>query len=82
MLCILLCCAVSEQLSAQHGAVKMLHSRIRLLLDYLKSIQSGESVWYGVVGHKSSCVSVVYTCIIDEVSLQPECCQCRRFMLS
>jgi hypothetical protein len=36
-------CAVSEQLSAQYGAVKMLHSRVRLLLDYLKSIQSGET---------------------------------------
>ena len=35
--------AVSEQLSAQYGAVKMLHSRVRLLLDYLKSIQSGKT---------------------------------------
>ena len=38
-----LLCAVSEQLSAQHGAVKMLHSRVRLLLDYLKAVQSGKS---------------------------------------
>ena len=39
---------VSEQLSAQYGAVKMLHSRVRLLLDYLKAIQSGRGscgVW-------------------------------------
>lgn len=35
--------AVSEQLSAQHGAVKMLHSKVRLILDYLKSVQSGKS---------------------------------------
>jgi COP9 signalosome complex subunit 6 len=34
--------AVSEQLSAQHGAVKMLHSRVRLLLDYLKAVQAGD----------------------------------------
>ena len=33
--------AVSEQLSAQYGAVKMLHSRVRLVLDYLKAVQSG-----------------------------------------
>ena len=46
-------CVVSEQLSAQHGAVKMLHSRVRLLLDYLKSIQSGGLVWYGVVRDES-----------------------------
>ena len=43
-------CAVSEQLSAQYGAVKMLHSRVRLLLDYLKSIQSGETQLYLVQG--------------------------------
>jgi COP9 signalosome complex subunit 6 len=34
--------AVAEQLSAQHGAVKMLHSRVRLLLDYLKAVEAGE----------------------------------------
>lgn len=34
--------AVSEQLSAQYGAVKMLHARVRLVLDYLKAVQSGE----------------------------------------
>ena len=34
---------VSEQLSAQYGAVKMLHARVRLVLDYLKAVQSGES---------------------------------------
>ena len=33
---------VSEQLSTQYGAVKMLHSRVRLVLDYLKAVQSGE----------------------------------------
>ena len=35
-------CTVAEQLSAQHGAVKMLHSRMRLLLDYLKAVQAGK----------------------------------------
>lgn len=34
--------AVSDQLSAQHGAVKMLYSRIKLILDYLKVVQAGE----------------------------------------
>lgn len=37
-------CLVSEQLSAQYGAVKMLHSRVRLVLDYLKAVQSGKHV--------------------------------------
>ena len=32
---------VSEQLSATHGAVKMLHTRVRLIVDYLKAVQSG-----------------------------------------
>lgn len=35
---------VSEQLSAQYGAVKMLHSRVRLVLDFLKAVQSGKWV--------------------------------------
>ena len=39
--CETFCCAVAEQLSAQHGAVKMLHSRVRLILDYLKDVQTG-----------------------------------------
>ncbi len=34
---------VSEQLSAQYGAAKMLHSRVRLVLDYLKSVQTGDT---------------------------------------
>ena len=37
------CPIVSEQLSTQYGAVKMLHSRVRLVLDYLKAVQSGDS---------------------------------------
>lgn len=32
---------VAEQLSAMHGAVKMLHTRVRLIVDYLKAVQSG-----------------------------------------
>ena len=36
-------CVVAEQLSATHGAVKMLHTRVRLILDYLRSVQSGKS---------------------------------------
>jgi len=35
---------VSEQLSAQYGAVKMLHSRMRLVLDYLKAMQCGKQL--------------------------------------
>ena len=31
---------VAEQLSTHHGAVKMLHSRVRLLVDYLRCSSS------------------------------------------
>ncbi|XP_041482711.1 COP9 signalosome complex subunit 6-like [Lytechinus variegatus] len=33
---------VAEHLIAQHNAVKMLHSRVKLILDYVKAVQSGE----------------------------------------
>lgn len=34
---------VSEHLSAQHSAIKMLHSRVKLILDYVKAVQKGEA---------------------------------------
>lgn len=37
----MLLAAVSEQLSAHYGAAKMLHSRVQLVLQYLKSVQAG-----------------------------------------
>ncbi|XP_065333285.1 COP9 signalosome complex subunit 6 [Cloeon dipterum] len=33
---------VAEHLSAQHSAIKMLHSRVKLLLQYAKAVQNGE----------------------------------------
>jgi len=33
---------VAEHLQAQHNAIKMLHSRVKLVLDYVKAIQSGQ----------------------------------------
>lgn len=33
--------AVAEHLSAQHNAVKMLHGRIRIILDYIKAVEAG-----------------------------------------
>ena len=33
---------VAEHLTAQHNAVKMLHSRVKLILDYVKAVQAGE----------------------------------------
>ena len=32
---------VAEQLSGLYGAVKMLYTRVRLILDYLKAVQTG-----------------------------------------
>ena len=46
--------AVSEQLASTYGAIKMLHSRIFLIVDYLKAVVSGtskildKSVFYAV----------------------------------
>ncbi|XP_062521830.1 COP9 signalosome complex subunit 6-like [Corticium candelabrum] len=34
--------SVAEQLSVQHSAVKMLHTRVRLILDYVQAVQAGE----------------------------------------
>ena len=34
--------AVAEQLGAQHGAVKMLYFRVRLIMDYLRGVQAGD----------------------------------------
>ena len=33
--------SVAEHLMAQHGAIKMLHSRVKLILEYIKAVQSG-----------------------------------------
>uniref|UniRef100_T1IZT7 COP9 signalosome complex subunit 6 n=1 Tax=Strigamia maritima TaxID=126957 RepID=T1IZT7_STRMM len=33
---------VAEHLQAQHNAIKMLHSRVKLILEYIKAIQSGQ----------------------------------------
>ncbi|XP_013393595.1 COP9 signalosome complex subunit 6 isoform X1 [Lingula anatina] len=33
---------VSEHLTAQHNAIKMLHGRVKVILDYLKAVQAGE----------------------------------------
>lgn len=34
--------AVAEHLIAQHSAIKMLHSRVKLVLDYIKAVESGK----------------------------------------
>lgn len=33
--------SVAEHLIAQHSAIKMLHSRVKLILAYIKSIENG-----------------------------------------
>ena len=39
--CLLL---VAEHLIAQHSAIKMLHSRVKLILEYVKASEAGESM--------------------------------------
>ncbi|XP_045199907.2 COP9 signalosome complex subunit 6-like isoform X1 [Mercenaria mercenaria] len=34
--------SVAEQLIAQHSAIKMLHSRVKLILEYIKAVEAGE----------------------------------------
>jgi hypothetical protein len=37
------CCSpVAEHLTAQHSAIKMLHSRVKLVLQYVRAVQAGE----------------------------------------
>lgn len=33
---------VAEHLTAQHSAIKMLHSRVKLVLEYMKAVQKGQ----------------------------------------
>lgn len=33
---------VAEQLQAQHSAIKMLHSRVHLILDYVRAVKEGK----------------------------------------
>lgn len=33
---------VAEHLSAQHSAIKMLHSRVKLVLEYLRGVETGQ----------------------------------------
>lgn len=33
---------VAEHLTAQHSAIKMLHSRVKLVLEYMKAVQNGQ----------------------------------------
>lgn len=33
---------VAEHLVAQHSSIKMLHSRVKLILEYIKAVQAGE----------------------------------------
>lgn len=33
---------VAEHLIAQHSAIKMLHSRVKIILEYVKAVEAGE----------------------------------------
>ena len=46
--------SVAEQLIAQHSAIKMLHNRVKLILDYIKAVESGEVIYMRIL-HKFSC---------------------------
>ena len=37
---------VAEHLNAQHSAIKMLHSRVKIILDYIKAVEAGETSFF------------------------------------
>jgi COP9 signalosome complex subunit 6 len=39
---------VAEQLIAQHSAIKMLHSRVKLILEYIRAVEAGMSIVYNI----------------------------------
>ena len=42
----LLLFSVAEQLVAQHNAIKMLYSRVKLILEYIKAVEAGSTLLY------------------------------------
>lgn len=38
----IVCPVVAEHLIAQHSAIKMLHSRVKIILEYVKAVEAGE----------------------------------------
>lgn len=47
---------VADQLGTTLGSVKMLHARVRLILDYLKAVQCGELLPDQVILREVSCL--------------------------
>lgn len=45
-------CSVAEHLIAQHSAIKMLHSRVKVILEYVKAVEAGERTAYSDEGWK------------------------------
>ena len=37
---------VAEHLQAQHGAIKMLHGRVQVVLEYIKAVEAGRKNWF------------------------------------
>lgn len=46
--------AVAEHLIAQHSAIKMLHSRVKLILEYVKASEAGRRGTSAIFTHSSS----------------------------
>ena len=39
--CLFLLFVVAEHLTAQHSAIKMLHTRVKIILNYIKAVENG-----------------------------------------
>ena len=43
--CVVFAVSVAEHLQVQHSAIKMLHSRIKLILQYISAVEKGELLY-------------------------------------
>ena len=62
---------VSDHLSAQYSAIKMLHSRVKLIMDYVKAVDDGNYVFQSIdtVGPRHDVWTSISTHFIEQTPL-------------
>lgn len=53
VVCVCVWSSVAEHLIAQHSAIKMLHSRVKVILEYVKAVQAGETPQHTHMGENT-----------------------------
>lgn len=56
------CLVVAEHLIAQHSAIKMLHSRVKIILEYVKAVEAGEGHFNEALRVKNVKISMENSC--------------------